>query len=95
MYRAKENGLHFSTESENTYLVLSLETASGISHDEWKIVPWGLPEDRRIPDIATMSNTVQLRLDGPGGYRPENIRLNGTRLEGYSVAQVLPFGTLR
>jgi uncharacterized protein (DUF2235 family) len=93
MCKAKENGLHFSAEGESKYLVPPLANAFGNAHDEWKVVPWGLPEHRRIPTIATMSNTVQMRLDRNGDYRPEKLKLNGTQLDGYSIAQVLPYRT--
>lgn len=61
------------------------------AHDEWKIVPWGMPEHRCVPPNATMANSVQMRLDGVADYRPENVNLNGSQLAGYSIAQVLPY----
>lgn len=33
----------------------------GAAHDEWKLVPWGLPEHRKAPDNAVLANTVALR----------------------------------
>ncbi|HEX4019520.1 MAG TPA: DUF2235 domain-containing protein [Acidobacteriaceae bacterium] len=91
MHKAKENGLHFSEDSENAYLIPSPESVLGNAHDEWKLVPWGLPEHRCIPAIATMSNTVQIRLDRDADYRPGNLKLSQTQLDGYSIAQVIPY----
>ena len=91
MYKAKENGLQFSPEDEQAYLTPPSVNATADAHDEWKIIPWGLPEHRKVPAVATMSNTVQLRLAGQEQYRPENLKLNGAQLDGYAVAQVLPY----
>jgi uncharacterized protein (DUF2235 family) len=92
MQKAKENGLQFTAEMETTYLTPAIANASGLAHDEWKIVPWGIPEHRTIPENATIANTVQARLDdGKLEYRPENLKLNGSKLQGYTVAQVVPY----
>ncbi|ADW67549.1 DUF2235 domain-containing protein [Granulicella tundricola] len=91
MQKAKENGLIFSAEAEKTYLTPGAANATGDPHDEWKILPWGLPEHRTIPPNATISNSVQMRLDGIKDYRPENVTLKDGKLSGYSVAAVLPY----
>ncbi len=92
MQKAKENGLLFSAADEATYLTPPATDASGPAHDEWKLVPWGIPEHRTAPAIAAMSNTVQMRLDDPATeYAPGNLKLNGTKLDGYPIAQVLPY----
>lgn len=90
MHKAKDNGLMFSAEEEAQYLSVPNENALGAAHDEWKILPWGIPEHRKVPAAAAMSNSVQMRLDGDADYRPENLNLNGSRLVGYPVAAVLP-----
>ncbi len=92
MHKAKENGLIFTPEAEAQYLVPPLADALGQPHDEWKIVPWGIPEHRHVPPTAVMSNSVQLRLDDTNSdYKPENLNLNGNKLSGYPMAQVLPY----
>ena len=83
MHKAKENGLLFSAEAETQYLSLPLQNALGEAHDEWKIVPWGIPEHRQVPPVAVMSNSVQMRLDDMADYRPENVNLDGIHLSGY------------
>jgi uncharacterized protein (DUF2235 family) len=92
MQKARENGLVFSPAAEAQYLTPRSQIATGPAHDEWKIVPWGIPEHRTIPPAAVMSNTVQTRLDDKHlDYKPENLKLNGTKLVGYPTAQVLPY----
>jgi uncharacterized protein (DUF2235 family) len=91
MQKAKEHGLVFSPEAEAKYLEPPPANVKGQAHDEWKIIPWGLPEHRAIPSVATMSNTVQARLDQDADYAPENVKIVGRKLSGYSIAQVLPY----
>ena len=38
----------------------------GPAHDEWKLVPWGLPEHRTAPDNAVLANTVGIRAEKMG-----------------------------
>jgi hypothetical protein len=61
----------------------------GPPHDEWKIVPWGLPKHRTVPANAVMANVVQQRLTGMEAYAPENLSLKGRVLQGYGVENVL------
>jgi len=91
--KAKENGLLFSPAAETEYLSPKPEFAWSPAHDEWKIIPWGIPQHRHVPTAAVMSNTVQMRLDNQKNYRPENIVLIDDQLSGYARAQVLPYST--
>jgi uncharacterized protein (DUF2235 family) len=91
MQKAKKHGLQFSPEAEAKYLKPPPDNVNGQAHDEWKIIPWGIPEHRNIPSVATMSNTVQARLDQDADYTPTNVAMLGRKLSGYSIAQVLPY----
>jgi uncharacterized protein (DUF2235 family) len=94
MHRATENGLKFSAQAVAQYLSPALTNAIGPAHDEWKLVPWGIPKHRTVPDNAILSNSVQLRLDATEipQYTPENLMLSPTRqLSGYKIADVLPY----
>jgi uncharacterized protein (DUF2235 family) len=93
MRKAKENGLLFSPAAETEYLSPKPEFAWSPAHDEWKIIPWGIPQHRHVPTAAVMSNTVQMRLDNQKNYRPENIVLIDDQLSGCARAQVLPYST--
>jgi len=93
MHKAKENGLLFSPEVETQYFSVPAENALGAAHDEWKIVPWGIPEHRKVPPAAAMSNSVQMRLDGMPDYKPENLNLANRQLSGYPLVQVIPYQT--
>jgi uncharacterized protein (DUF2235 family) len=89
MRHSKECGLEFTPAAEAQYLQAVAADATGPIHDEWKIIPWGFPKHRTVPTVATLANSVQLRLDLLPDYRPENLRLNGSQLDGYSIAYVL------
>ena len=91
MHKTKENGLVFNVADEARYLSLPSDNAQGNAHDEWKLIPWGIPEHRQVPVAAAMSNTVQMRLDGVAEYHPENLNLQSGKLMGYPVADVLPY----
>ncbi len=91
MHKADEHGLKFSDEAKAKYLDAPAANAVGEAHDEWKLVPWGLPKHRDVPLIATMANTVQVRLDGHIQYAPENVKTVNGVLSGYPIAQVLPY----
>jgi hypothetical protein len=93
MHKAKECGLKFSDQAEADYLSPNAVDATGPAHDEWKLIPWGIPKHRAVPPNAVMSNTVQLRLDGTSlpQYDPENLALSDRKLSGYGIAQVLPY----
>ena len=95
MHKAKECGLIFTPEAETKYLSPDPKDATGPGHDEWKIIPWGIPQHRTVPATATISNSVQLRLSGLPDYRPENLSLSGAELKGYSIADVLPYQTTK
>ncbi len=90
MKAAMSCGLVFDEEDVKKYLSLDTKFALGAAHDEWKVLPWGIPEHRTVPENAVMSNTVPMRLAGVAGYRPENLTLSNTgALSGYKVEDVL------
>jgi|HubBroStandDraft_1064217.scaffolds.fasta_scaffold00399_2 uncharacterized protein (DUF2235 family) len=91
MYKAREYGLKFSAQAEAQYLSPDAANAIGPAHDEWKLIPWGIPKHRTVPPNAVMSNTVQLRLDGLPQYAPENLAISNRKLSGYPIANVLPY----
>ncbi len=84
-------GLEFTAAAKATYLKLDRTRALGPAHDEWKLIPWGVPEHRTVPANAVMANTVQLRLANRASvYRPTNLSLTQAgRLKGYSIVDVL------
>ena len=90
MHKGKDCGLKFSAPAEAQYLSPAAANAIGPAHDEWKLIPWGFPKHRTVPQNAVMSNTVQLRLDGLPQYAPENLALSNRQLSGYPMANVLP-----
>jgi len=91
MYKARECGLLFNPAAEKQYLQPDVSNAIGPAHDEWKLIPWGLPQHRTVPPTSVISNSVQLRLSQVADYRPENLDLSGSQLNGYKLANVLPY----
>ncbi len=91
MHKAEEYGLKFSAPDEAQYLSPAAANAIGPAHDEWKLIPWGIPKHRTVPQNAVMSNTVQLSLDGLPQYAPENLAISNRQLSGYPIANVLPY----
>jgi len=91
LQKAKKHGLILSPEAEAQNLNPPPTNVIGPGHDEWKIVPWGIPDHREIPAIAVMANTVQERLRQDPTYKPGNLELDGRNLKNYPIAQVLPY----
>ena len=91
MQKAKENGLTFDPQAEAQYLAPPPDDAYGEAHDEWKFVPWGIPEHRQVPPASAMSNSVGMRLQKMTEYRPGNLNLVNGQPSGYPVVQVLPY----
>lgn len=91
MHKAEECGLQFDPSAEARYLQPDVANACGPAHDEWKLIPWGLPEHRSVPAQSVISNSVQIRISQDADYRPHNLVLDGTQLSGYSIAEVIPY----
>ena len=93
MHKAKECELLLNPAAEAEYLSPDPNDAAGPGHDEWKLIPWGIPKHRTVPANAVLSNSVQLRLSKLSDYRPENLTLSGAELKNYTIANVLPHQT--
>jgi uncharacterized protein (DUF2235 family) len=89
MKKAMECGLTFEDAAMKQYLKLDPANALGVPHDEWKVVPWGIPKHRTVPPNAVMANSVQLRLKGMAAYAPENLNLKDRVLVGYGAEPVI------
>jgi uncharacterized protein (DUF2235 family) len=89
MKKAMALGLTFTDTAMKQYVKVDPSNAVGPPHEEWKIIPWGIPKHRTVPPNVVMSNSVQLRLDGMKEYTPENLNLNGRKLVGYGVENVV------
>jgi uncharacterized protein (DUF2235 family) len=90
MNKAIACGLTFKDAAMKQYVKVDAANATGRPlHDEWKLVPWGIPTHRTVPPNAVLSNSVQLRLDGVNEYQPEKLNLNGRKLMGYGVEVVV------
>jgi uncharacterized protein (DUF2235 family) len=89
MKKAMALGLTFKDDAIQKYLKIDPAKAAGQAHDEWKMIPWGIPKHRTVPPHAVMSNSVQMRLNGVSQYAPENLYMAGRKLTGYGVETIL------
>jgi uncharacterized protein (DUF2235 family) len=89
MKKAMACGLTFTDVVRKQYLAPAAVDVLGLAHDEWRVIPWGLPKHRTVPANAVMANTVQMRLDRMATYDPENLNMKGRVLQGYGVEDVL------
>ena len=85
---AKAQGLLFDDAAVDSCLSPKPFDPNGPAHDEWKIIPWGLPKHRTIPANAVLSNTVKIRMNGQPTYIPENLLNKST--DSYAMATVIP-----
>jgi hypothetical protein len=85
---AKAQGLLFDDAAIDACIKPKPFNPKGPGHDEWKIIPWGLPRHRTIPANAVLSNTVQIRIEQDPTYRPEN--LLAVPLGSYAMSTVIP-----
>jgi len=88
---ARANGLVFDEAQVKKCLNAPPYHPEGRAHDEWKVIPWGLPKHRIVPDNAVMSNTVAERMKRVAEYRPENLL---KPIEAYQQAAVIPPGEM-
>jgi uncharacterized protein (DUF2235 family) len=85
---AKSQGLLFDDSAVDSCLSPKPFDPGGPAHDEWKLIPWGLPKHRTVPTNAVLSNTAKVRMDKDPTYRPENLLNKST--DSYAIAAVIP-----
>ena len=85
---AKASGLVFDETALDACLSPKPFDPKGPTHDEWKLIPWGLPKQRTVPANAVLSNTVKIRIDRVPAYQPEN--LTNKSADGYAQLTVIP-----
>lgn len=58
-------------------------------HDSWSI-EWGIPHPRTIPSSSSLSNSVLIRCQGHGGYKPGNLTIaGGVPASSYQLVSIL------
>jgi uncharacterized protein (DUF2235 family) len=87
---AKACGLEFDETALKAELGAGPFQPLGPQHDEWKIVPWGLPKSRTAPDNAVLANTVAIRCQKMG-YKSAAL---SKPVDAYQQAVVVPAGEL-
>jgi uncharacterized protein (DUF2235 family) len=89
---AKACGLVFDEMALEACLSPKPLNPLGPAHDEWKLIPWGVPRHRTIPANAVLANTVQLRLAKMPQYRPGNLLVQSAGI--YQQVTVIPLEEL-
>lgn len=83
---ARQCGLVFDEDRVEKCLAPKPHNPHAPLHDEWKLVPWGLPKHRVAPPNAVLANTVKLRIER-GEYKPPALTLP---VDQYKIAEVVP-----
>ncbi|WP_263382492.1 DUF2235 domain-containing protein [Granulicella arctica] len=84
---ARACGLVFDDKAVEASLAPKPFLPLSTAHDEWRLIPWGLPKHRTIPANAVLSNTVRLRLSGMATYKPGAMDMDIAK---YAEALVIP-----
>jgi uncharacterized protein (DUF2235 family) len=84
---AMKCGLSFDLDAVERCLSPKPFMPSGPVHDEWRLIPWGLPKNRTVPKNAVLANTVGWRSKSALGYKSEALALP---LESYQQIIVIP-----
>lgn len=89
MSKAKALGVDFDPAVYLQYANLDPKHALDQKHDSWS-VRWGFPSARTIPSDASVSNSVQVRLQHDASYQPTNLKQNcGMLAASYTVVPVV------
>lgn len=84
---ARACGLTFDEAAVEHCLAPKPFNPLGAAHDEWKLIPWGVPKPRTVPHGAVLANTVKLRLARHELYKPTNL---DQPVDSYPEALVIP-----
>ncbi len=89
MGKAKALGVDFDPAVYALYANLDAKHALDQKHESWS-VRWGFPYARQIAGNASVSNSVQIRLQHDSSYTPENLKASGGNLPpGCSVVPIV------
>jgi len=78
-----------TAESPCPYRSVNAKNALAPIHDEWSPI-WGFPKVRSIAQGSIVANSVELRVEHAQTYRPSNLKLNGSTLDGtYGIETVV------
>lgn len=89
---AKACGLEFYDDEVEKCFTPKTFRPLGQSHDEWKLIPWGMWKHRTVPKNAVLSNTLKIRLaNSTPVYKPENL---DQPIGAYTEAEIIPAGEL-
>ena len=79
--KAAACGLDFDETFLSKYQAIEEKHSLDALHDSWNPL-WGYPKARHIPDGATISKSVAVRIAELQEYRPRNLKINSSVLDG-------------
>jgi uncharacterized protein (DUF2235 family) len=87
--KARALGALFNDAAFSQYTPLGAENALGPKHESWSVL-WGFPRNRTIASTAALGNSVAIRYQTDGSYRPPNLTGNGAALApSYGIVPVV------
>jgi uncharacterized protein (DUF2235 family) len=88
--KANSRGVKFDQKVLDIYMNIDQKHALDIQHFSWNPF-WGFPQQRIIPDNATISSSVKIRIDNDPDYRPENLKFSSLKdlSNNYKIANVV------
>lgn len=89
MQKSMQCGLVFKPDVLKQYVPINPGKSTSPAHDEWNLIPWGIPKHRTVPERSFIANTVQMRLDGRSDYQPGNLKIANRKLNGYAIYDVI------
>jgi uncharacterized protein (DUF2235 family) len=81
MGKAKSLDLQFADAVWAQYQSLGAKNALDALHDSWSVF-WGFPKPRLVATSAALANSVGIRCQYDGTYRPNNLSYSGSALVG-------------
>jgi uncharacterized protein (DUF2235 family) len=90
MSKAAALGLQFAPVAVAKYILpAAAKFALDEIHESWTPL-WGFPADRTISDNSSLSNSVAVRLQNNGSYRPGNLQAPANALSpGYAIVSTV------
>ncbi len=79
MSKAKALGVDFDPAVYAQYTNIDAKHALDVKHESWSVT-WGFPKTRQVDGNASISNSVQIRLQHDASYSPANLNVRGGAL---------------
>ena len=90
MEKASGRGVRFDPVAYARHMSVKPKHALDMLHDSWTPL-WGFPARRTVPTDATLSNSVEIRVEHEPNYRPANLDFtpSGELQSAYTIARTV------